>query len=351
MRETLMQQEAQQVTMQSKYIDEQGNVLGLNEERFHTKTCEAPRYKNKPNGLGIYNFLKVHILRMTPKRWRIAQWLYRVFLKYAHWLKEGGWKGDLYRRVVMLYPPRKRNTGTVIMPLNVDITDNSKKTVIPMDVLKETIRKADFIAGMDHCLCRVSNDCKEYPHDLGCLFFSDLGRTAVKNGLAREFTVEEAFARVDKAAELGIMAQGVWLEFEQLLWGVRNDQMDGFFEVCFCCPCCCIAMNLAEHLSPDEKVLYHTAGWTAVPDRTRCVGCKRCVADDVKCLTEAISIGQDGKVVVNQDICVGCGECVKACNLGVLKLKQTMPMRENLQEYFDKELNIKLRIVDQIAEE
>lgn len=347
----VMEKTEQGIKMQSKHIDEQGNVLSLNEERFNTTACEAPRYKVKPNGLGIYNFLKAHVLRMTPKRWRVAQWLYRTFMKYAHWLKEGGWKGDLYRWVIMLTPPRKRNTGTVIVPLNVDITDQSAKAMVPMDVLKETIRKADFVAGMDHCLCRVSNDCKDYPHDLGCLFFSDLGRVAVKNGLAREFTYEEACARVDKAAELGLMAEGVWLEFEQLLWGVRNDQMDGFFEVCFCCQCCCIARRLSPHLSPYEKVLYHTAGWTAVPDRTKCVGCKQCVSDKVVCLTDAISIGDDGKVVVNQDTCVGCGSCVAACNVGALKIKQTMPMRDNLQEYFDKELNIKLRIVDQVREQ
>ena len=350
METSVMEKTEQAPKMQSKYIDEQGNVLALNEERFNNSKCDAPRYKVKSNGLGIYNFLKSHVLRMTPKRWRVAQWLYRTFMKFAPWLKNDDWKGNLYRWTIMLMPRGKRNTGTVIMPLNVDITDKSVKTKIPMDVLKETIRKADFVAGMDHCLCRVSNECKDYPHDLGCLFFSDLGRVAVKNGLARQFTYEEACARVEKAAELGIMAEGVWLEFEQLLWGVRNDQMDGFFEVCFCCPCCCIARRLSPNLSPIDKTLYHTAGWTAVPDRTRCIGCKQCVSDKVECLTDAISMGEDGKVVINHDLCVGCGACVAACNHGVLKIKQTMPMRDNLQEYFDKELNIKLRIVDQIRE-
>ena len=47
-------------------------------------------------------------------------------------------------------------------------------------------------------------------------------------------------ARVDRAAELGLTCQSLWVEVEQLIWGFRNDKMDEFFEVCFCCPCCSI---------------------------------------------------------------------------------------------------------------
>ena len=47
-----------EIKKQASNIDEQGNVLYLDEERLKRKEVPFPPYKNKPNGLGIYNFLK-----------------------------------------------------------------------------------------------------------------------------------------------------------------------------------------------------------------------------------------------------------------------------------------------------
>ena len=60
-------------------------------------------------------------------------------------------------------------------------------------------------------------------------------------------------------------------------WGVRNDEMDKFLEICFCCPCCCIAMRLARNAQPEDRIRFHPAGWTAVADQTKCIGCRKCV--------------------------------------------------------------------------
>ena len=345
------QQSAQETPMQASNIDEQGNVLFLDEERLNRKVVGFPRYKNKRNGLGIYNFLKTHVLHLTDKRWPMARRLYKIFIKYSVWLKEGGWKGKLYKKTVKLYPDMEKNTATVVMPLNVDITDKSEKVVIPMDLLKETLKKVNFIGGMDTCLCRESNGCTDYPRDLGCLFLGEAGRSITKHRLGRELTYEEACARIDKAAEHGLMAQAVWIEFEQILWGVRNDQMDNFLEICFCCPCCCIAMRLSRNLTETERVRFHPSGWTAVPDRTKCIGCRQCVSDELSCPVEAIKIGDDGKVVINQETCVGCGLCKNKCKLGVISIKQTMPMRADIGEYYDKDFNVGLRIWKETDEE
>lgn len=333
----------QEVKMQASNIDEQGNVLFLDEERLTRKKVGFPKWKNHSNGLGIYNFLKEKVLRMDNKRWGLARKLYRFFIKYSVWFKEGGWKGKMYKKAIMLSPPMEKNTSTLVMPLNVDITQESEKVILPIDMLKESLKNATFIGGMDTCLCRESNGCKDFPHDLGCLFLGEIGRTVIQHGLGREFTYEEACARVDRAASLGLMAQGVWIEVEQLLWGIRNDQMDQMLEVCFCCPCCCIAMRLAGKLQPEDRVRFHPSGWTMVPDRTKCVGCGACAKEGV-CPVEAISIGKDGGVVIDQEICIGCGECKKRCKFDVLKLKQTMPMRKDLKEYYMEDFNLDLKV-------
>ena len=325
-------------------IDEEGNVLYLDEERLKRKEVGFPPYKNKPNGLGIYNWLLEHVIYMSKDRWPLALKLYKMFVKFSVWMKEGGWKARFYKKGIKLYPDMERPTGTVVMPLNVDVADSTEKVVIPMDLVKESMKHMSYIAGMDSCLCRDANDFQDYPHDLGCLFFGEAAKGVVKHGLGREFTYEEACARVDRAAEAGVMAQAVWIEVEQMLWGVRNDLMDHFMEICFCCPCCCIAMRLARNATSAERHRFHPAGWTAVPDRTKCVGCKKCAEETNGCPVEAISFDADGKVQINQEACVGCGICKSRCKADAIKIKQTMPMRGTVQEYFAKDYNLDLKL-------
>ena len=52
--------------------------------------------------------------------------------------------------------------------------------VLPSEVLKEMIRKSTYHFIMNFCICRVSTDYKDYPHELGCLF---LGKGAKKISL------------------------------------------------------------------------------------------------------------------------------------------------------------------------
>ena len=44
---------------------------------------------------------------------------------------------------------------------------------------------------------------------------------------------------------------------------------------------------------------------------------------------------EDGIVVVNADLCIGCGLCVDACPYGARFLNPTMPIKNNPRKYFD----------------
>jgi Fe-S-cluster-containing hydrogenase component 2 len=337
--------------LQASNIDEQGNVLYLDQERLDRKEVGFPPYKNKPNGLGIYNWLLKNVIYMSDKRWPLTKKLYNMFVKYSVWMKKGGWKARLYKTGIKLYPDMERPTGTIVMPLNVDVPKAGEKVVVPLDMVKESLKNVTFISGMDGCLCRQANDCKDYDHNLGCLFLGEAAKGVVAHGLGREFTYEEACARIDQAAEAGLMAQAVWIEVEQMLWGVPNDLMDHFLEICFCCPCCCIAMRLARNATEKERHRFHPSGWTAVPDRTKCVGCGKCAVGHNGCPVEAISFGADGKVIINQESCVGCGVCKARCKFDAISLKQTMPMRSGLQEYFKKDYSLDLKVWNEPGEE
>ena len=141
----------------------------------------------------------------------------------------------------------RKSAKRVTIPIGETISsDSMKRVTVPMDLVKRAIAEAKYIGGMKECLCRAGNDCKDYPHDLACLFLNMGGKVVVDHGMAVELTAEEAFARVDRAAELGLACQSLWVQVEQLIWGFENGQMDTFLEICFCCPCCCVGLNLFE---------------------------------------------------------------------------------------------------------
>lgn len=332
------------VKLQATNIDEEGNVLFLDEKRFQKWTIGFKRYKHKSDGIGVKKFMLTNIIHLNDKRWPLARKLYGILMNKVDHYRDSEKNAKSFKKLIKIYPELETNTGTVVMPLNVDISDKAEKVTLPVDMLKEALRKSSFIAGMNCCLCRQSNICKDYPIDLGCLFLGESSRAVVKYGLAREFTYEEACERVDRAASLGLPAQSVWIEFEQPLWGIPDSEMDKFLEICFCCPCCCAPMRLSRSSDESVRIRFHPSGWTAVPNRTKCVGCGLCVKGENGCPTEAISIGEDKKVVINQDACIGCGVCVNRCKLGVISIKQTMPMREDILDYYETEYNIGIEI-------
>ena len=199
-----MTNDLETIKKQASNIDEHGNVLYLDEERLNRKENGFTPYKNKSNGLGIWNAFKEKV-SVKEGHWEFTYKLYKMFVKFAPWMKKGCLRRKIYRKGIMLDPPMESHTSTIIMPLDVDITDESEKVVVPMDLIKEAIRSIDYVAGMKTCLCRNANECEDYPRDIGCLFFGEGAKTVVRHGLAERLTDEEAFARVDKAAEYGLM--------------------------------------------------------------------------------------------------------------------------------------------------
>lgn len=345
----------QELGWQAPNIDEEGKVLYLDEGRTARKEMGFELFHNHPKGLGIFDFVKTHV---SARKWNWGAVLtaFRIIVKGSEWMRKEGLKSRIYKKLMMFSPPEKHNTTAIVMPLNIDdedevrtrtlavdmdITDKSEKCVIPVDIIKEALQRTDFIGAMNSCLCRDAHDCQSYPHDLACLFLGKSGKVVVEHGLARQITYEEAMDRVRRAAEVGLVGQSLWVEVEQLIWGFKNEELDHFIEICFCCPCCCVGMNLSRNASPDIKRRFHSVGWTCVPDRTKCIGCGKCL--EVRCPQDALRIAEDGRIEVNQEWCVGCGICKEKCAQGALSIRQTMPMRENMHEYFLKDFSLDLK--------
>jgi len=298
-----------------------------------------PIYTPKKSWLGISDWI-IDKIGVRPATWKPVLKVFKLIVAGSKYM-ESPIFGPIYKRLMMFTPGEKRYSHGTIYNLNVDVSEQGESVVLPMDLVKDMLKKASYIASSNACICRDANNCGNYPKELCCLFLSNSGRTIVDHRVGYEISLQDALARVDKAADLGLIGQALFVEVEQFIWGFSNENMEHFIEMCFCCPCCCVGLNLSRNASRDVKNRFRPSGWTSLVDEAQCNGCGACISP---CPQAAITLNASAKAVINQSYCVGCGICKTKCPVDAIKIKQTMPMRESVQAYFleDGRLNLKI---------
>ncbi|MEA5079820.1 MAG: 4Fe-4S binding protein [Anaerolineaceae bacterium] len=290
---------------------------------------EKPIYTVKKSWLGISDWI-LDKVGVRPATWKPILKVFKMIVAGSKYMEKPVF-GPIYKRLMKFTPEQSTYSHGTIYNLNVDVTDKAESVVLPVDLVKDLLRKASYIASSNACICRDANNCTEFPKDVCCLFLSNSGRTIVDHKIGYEISLDDALARVDKAAELGLIGQALWVEVEQYIWGFSNKTMENFVEMCFCCPCCCVGLNLSKNASRDVKKRFTSSGWTAVVDEELCAGCETCIEP---CPQAAITMSETGKAVINESYCVGCGICKTHCSTNAISIKQTRPMLGSVQEYF-----------------
>ncbi len=197
--------------------------------------------------------------------------------------------------------------------INADI-EVPKDTILPSEVLKEMIRKSRYHFVMNSCICRVSNDCKDYPHDLGCLFLGR-GSKRISNNLGRVVSKEEALEHVDKCQEAGLVniigrnkIDSVWL---------NTGPKEELLSICGCCPCCCLWKMTPELPENLGRSISPMVGVEIKFNKDLCKGCGKCAKI---CFIDTITI-LDGKAQIDMKRCRGCGRCAEICSKDAFTIK------------------------------
>ena len=196
----------------------------------------------------------------------------------------------------------------LVRSIDVDISIDSAgdRTVLPSDIVKGVIDRAEDVFIMDHCLCRKSNRCKDYPIDRGCIFLGK-GTKKISEKLGHVATREEAKQYIDECGELGLV-HIIGRNKLDSMWLSTGDKKD-LMTICNCCPCCCL-WNMVRDISDDISATYKRLdGVNVSVDADKCVGCGSC---EGICFTKAIRI-IDGKSTIDDAKCRGCGRCVDVC--------------------------------------
>jgi ferredoxin len=199
-----------------------------------------------------------------------------------------------------------------LIPVNEPI-QRPADTVLPSSVVAHFIEQSDHHWIMDFCICRDSDDCQDYPQELGCIF---LGEAVLKINpkLGRLATKEEALDHLRRCQEAGLVHMIGRNKLDTIWLGATPAQK--LLTICNCCPCCCL-WRVLPHVDNaiSDKVTRMPGVTVTVNDA--CKGCKLCVRD--VCFVSAIEM-VEGVAVIDAELCRGCGRCVEVCPLDAIDL-------------------------------
>jgi electron transport complex protein RnfB len=188
--------------------------------------------------------------------------------------------------------------------------------VATYDHIVDIINGADGPFAILECICRkwaamAGNPCKKTSRQETCMPIGEMAKHAIKNGVGRAISREEALeiARINEA--------------EGLVFQPSNTQKADF--ICSCCGCCCGMLRMQKML--PKPVGFWAANYHAAANAEACTGCGACVG---RCQVDAVTIDDGGHTaLVNLDRCIGCGNCIVTCPSGAMSLirkkEETVP--------------------------
>ena len=218
-----------------------------------------------------------------PRFADISIFTLKYIFNWRFWIAEITKKSKTYKKVIdkMLF----EDDEIVVIPNTININqkiESEGSEFLPTDVIKEVIKRCDDIVIMNSCLCRSSNNCKDYPQDIGCIF---LGPTTRK-----------------------------------------------------ICPCCCLWKVYPNLDSDISGKLEKLDGVEVTLHEDKCRLCKKCL--DEVCMFQAISL-KDDKISIDYDICKGCGLCTNVCKFGAITIDYTDETIDNVVNRMDNLLEIR----------
>ncbi len=296
------------------------------------------RVKTEAKKLGINNWIK-NKTAATPENWKTVLKVFKLIIAASKFSRYPV-LNQILEYLMFLRPIDKKHTRGVVLNLNEDLTDKAQNVIMPVELMKKAVREASYIAIMNRCICRDLQKCETFPHDFGCIFIGQGARILEERKIGRKASVKEALDHIDKAAGLGLIGHSLWLEVEQYIWGIKDEELHSILEFCFCCPCCCTALKIAKLVSPATRKRFRSVGWKASVINPNAKTCKTCRICSGACPVEA-ACKQDGKTYFNEEFCLGCGICASKCPGKNIRLELKQDVKKDIKDYFW-ELDLKL---------
>ncbi|SDA50132.1 DUF362 domain-containing protein [Methanobrevibacter millerae] len=268
----------------------------------------------------------VDLSRFTLKY--IFNWRFRI----AEFTK----KSELYKKAVEKF--LFEDDEIIVIPNTISVNkkiESEGSEFLPTEIIKEVIKRCDDIVIMNSCLCRTSNNCQDYPQDIGCIFLGPTSKR-IPEHIGKKASVEEALEQVDRADEAGLSHIIGRNKIDTVWMNVRPGK--GLLTICHCCPCCCL-WKVYPNLDDDiTDKLERLDGVTVSLSEENCRMCKKCL--DEVCMFNAIGL-KDNKITIDHDTCRGCGLCANTCKFGAINIDYTEEAVDNIVNRLEDLIEIK----------
>lgn len=199
-------------------------------------------------------------------------------------------------------------------------------TIFPYEQASRILESAKAW-GVRDCICRVQQKligkgC-DRPVEV-CLTLAPVEGAFDHSQVDRAITKEEALQILRQAENAGLVHS-------------TGNYTNGIGYICNCCTCCCGVMRAVVEFSFPQAVA--RSDFYAVVDQDLCVGCSDCI---IRCQFNAISL-VDAKARVDYQRCMGCGLCASACLIEGIHLErrvagETEPIPQNIREWGEQRL-------------
>ena len=201
-------------------------------------------------------------------------------------------------RTVPVFENKPKNESVKII-INEGL-EAAKDRIVPSQKVEELIAKFDEIA-LGHCFCRHYKDlegapCKQTSDRETCFTFGKSARFTSEQGFSRMITKDEALKVLKRAEEAGLVHKAYHPNFD-----TSKDETS----ICNCCRCCC-ANGVDNMIAP----ITNATNFLSLVNDDLCIGCGKCVK---VCHTYAAYLNDDKKARRKEVLCIGCGVCAHFC--------------------------------------
>lgn len=181
------------------------------------------------------------IVRRLPKS---------LLYSMLHTIKKLGFDFSKFLMISLPHEKFEKSTSVIFIPdsKDIELKTSDGKMVLPHHLVIEMLERVcaydpeHSIAQIHFCICRMSQDCQNYPKGIGCMIVGPGAPDVVERGIGKILTLKQAIKQIQKLIIPNKLSSFISAFPNDLhyIWGVKTHHSKYTFELCYCCPCCCV---------------------------------------------------------------------------------------------------------------